>query len=342
MPSRTASKLVPLAVLLLTASVAEAQSSTDTELAQSLFERGRALMTAGKYAEACPVLAESQRLDPGGGTLLNLAFCHEKEGKNAKAWSEYNVALGGAVKDGRKDREDLARQRIAALEPTLSHLTVAVPSPVDGLVVSLDGVTLGPAAWGVATAVDPGSHRVMATVSGLTTFDRSIDVHENGDSQVVTIPAPPPLAPLPTAAAPGPMLPMTVSPASLFTVSCDSGKTWNGTACVKPPSPGKSGWRWVALGGAAIATGLATGAGIVALEDQSTMNSDCIVSRSFCPNPAGVGAGSAATTWAWVSTISTGVAVASFAAFVFWPDKKVTVTPAPAGSGAGVLATGRF
>ena len=37
--------------------------------ADALFKEGRALLDAKKFDEACPKLAESQRLDPGAGTL---------------------------------------------------------------------------------------------------------------------------------------------------------------------------------------------------------------------------------------------------------------------------------
>ena len=84
-------------------------SQADRALARSLFDEARILMDAKRNAEACPKLAESDRLDPGGGTLLNLGVCHENEGKLARAWVELNEALSRAVRDGRKGREDLAR-----------------------------------------------------------------------------------------------------------------------------------------------------------------------------------------------------------------------------------------
>jgi hypothetical protein len=42
----------------------------DQALAQTLFDRGRELMTAKKYVEACEKFAESERLEPSVGTEL--------------------------------------------------------------------------------------------------------------------------------------------------------------------------------------------------------------------------------------------------------------------------------
>src|SRR5450432_2466634 len=75
-------------------------SQTDRTLAQSLFEQGKQLMQAGRYADACPKLEESQRLDPGGGTMLNLALCYEDEGKISTAWADFKEALSMARRDG--------------------------------------------------------------------------------------------------------------------------------------------------------------------------------------------------------------------------------------------------
>jgi len=47
-------------------------------LAESLYQDGRDLLTAGRTAEACEKFAESHRLDPAAGTLLNLAACNER------------------------------------------------------------------------------------------------------------------------------------------------------------------------------------------------------------------------------------------------------------------------
>src|ERR1700721_2873194 len=84
------------------ASTASAQPSTsDKEMAAQLFEDGRTLLEQGQFAQACPKLEESQSLDPGGGTLLNVALCHEKEGRTATAWVEFVEARGGAKADAR-------------------------------------------------------------------------------------------------------------------------------------------------------------------------------------------------------------------------------------------------
>ncbi len=130
---------------------------SDQPLAQQLFEDGRKLLEQGRYAEACPKFAESQRLDPGGGTLLNLAWCHELQGRTATAWSEFHDALAQAQKDARQDREDFARQHIKDLEPKLVRIVVHVAPEVAARnpEITLDRSRLPAAAWETAVPVDP-------------------------------------------------------------------------------------------------------------------------------------------------------------------------------------------
>src|SRR5262245_53666848 len=100
-------------------------------------------MSAGRNAEACPKLEESQRLDPAGGTLLHLAICLEESGKTATAWSLFNSALSAAVRDRRIDRQKVAQEHLALLEPRLSKLVLEVDPAARDLAelrVTRDGI----------------------------------------------------------------------------------------------------------------------------------------------------------------------------------------------------------
>src|SRR5437899_2884511 len=118
-PRRAALALSVIATMSV-AGRARADGEVDPRvIAEQLFDDGRALLEAKRYPEACAKLAESQRLDPGGGTLLNLGICRELEGKTASAWAVLRDALGQAVSDKRSDREEVARAHLARLEPRL-------------------------------------------------------------------------------------------------------------------------------------------------------------------------------------------------------------------------------
>jgi hypothetical protein len=104
---------------------ASAQSAAQPA-AQALLDQGRGLMIQHRYEEACPCFAESHRLAPAAGTLLNLALRHELVGKTATAYVEYNDALALSLKPPDKARISLARQRISELKPKLSRLVVVV------------------------------------------------------------------------------------------------------------------------------------------------------------------------------------------------------------------------
>ena len=190
---RRPSLLLPratVAVLLLAGAALAQPSEADKITATALFKEGRALMEARRFPEACAKLEESQRLDPGGGTLLNLAICHEQEGKTATAWSEMTEALGVARRDGRAERVKLAEEHIAALEARLSRLRIVVPpaSLVAELEVKRDGVVVRPGAWGTGIPVDPGEHRVTAKAPGKRPFERVLTMSSCGRPMTITIP----------------------------------------------------------------------------------------------------------------------------------------------------------
>src|SRR5579871_427215 len=113
-------------------------------LADALYQRGKDLMAAGRYAEACESFAESNRLDPAtGGTLLNLAVCHEKLGRVATATAEFEQARALARHFKRPDREQFAVQHMETLRSLVSTLTITVRDPTPGGSIALDGVVLG-------------------------------------------------------------------------------------------------------------------------------------------------------------------------------------------------------
>lgn len=164
--------------------------------AQALFDEGKRLIVEGRYAEACPKLEESQRLDPAVGTQGALAACYERIGRTASAWSIYLDVIAAAKKAGDREREHLARLRVSEIEPTLSRLTITVAGTVPGLRVERDGMEVGVAQLGSEVPVDPGPHTIVAAAPGRIGWRATVEVRGNGRVEI------PPLADVATAVTP--------------------------------------------------------------------------------------------------------------------------------------------
>ena len=182
-------------------------ADVDEAGARVLFVEGRKLAAAGNYAEACPKFEDSFRLDPGIGTNFNLADCLEHTGRIASAWARFLDVAAATKLAGQLERERVARDRAATLEPRLARLIVRVPSPAPGLVVERDKVMVTPSSWGVAVPIDPGLHAISVTASGMKPWSTDVKVPDGEPATIsVSVPAlealPPPPPPVVAALAP--------------------------------------------------------------------------------------------------------------------------------------------
>lgn len=173
--------------------------------AQSLYDDAWRLMRGGKHAEACPKLEESQRLDPGMGTLFQLASCYENTGRPASAWTSY-VDIAGRDRDPKRAKE--ARKAADRLEAKLPRLTVRVQpdtASLAGLILKRDGIDLGQAQWGTAIPVDLGEHTVVAEAKGKEPWRAVVRIERLEQREEVIVPTlkdapPPPALPEPSPA----------------------------------------------------------------------------------------------------------------------------------------------
>lgn len=290
-------------------------SASDRALAQTLFVEARADLEAGRFAEACPKLAESQRLDPGGGTLLNLALCHEKTGHLAKAWSEYVDGLGQARREGRSDRIPFAEERSAALDRLLPRVRVQVSAadPPEGLEIRVDDTPIDRAAWGVWVPVDPGSHAIHAIAKGRQPWRKVITLRE-GQRETFEVPD----------------LPLAASAVAIDTAPTPKPPTE--TSSSTSPVP----WTLVGVGGAALVTGAVFGA--MALD--ANARSDELCPRSPCTNAEAASLSDRAVRDAWIANVSIGAGLVAAGIGVYLlvrSPSSQTVTPA---TGAGRASVG--
>ena len=203
------------AVATFTATTAPRADDASAARAQSLFDEAIVLIKAGKYAEACPKLEESDKLDPGMGTEYRLAECYESAGKIASAWTVFRAVADMAQREGKGERAAVAIRRAADLAPRLPMLLVMVPesSRVPGLSVRIDGNPIPPSDWARKIPVDPGKHLMAARAPKRIGWVNSISPVEGklttvivpalGDGTLPPLPPPPPLVKAPPPVEPG-------------------------------------------------------------------------------------------------------------------------------------------
>jgi len=314
--------LVATAILGMVAPPARGQDATAA--AQALFDEAKRLMDAEQYDAACRKFEESNRLDPGTGTLLNLGVCYEQAGKTATSWGTFKRAQLMARREGREDRAAFAAEGIARLEPRLSRLTITVAADgaAPGLEVMRDGHVVGAPSWGAALPVDPGPHVVSARAPDHDPWSATVTVGEDGDHRTVRMPA------LETAHTTAAALPPTPPPP---------------TQPTPPPSPPDrtddpggtqrvAGFVMAGIGGAATVVGLIFGG--LALSAESDADELCGDGPVACPTAEGQDAADSAAQFATLANGFTfgglGLVVVGVTVALVAPSAEPDATPATA------------
>jgi hypothetical protein len=173
------------ALVLSTSGHAAAEASySQKAAAEAAFQEAAKLFQDGRFAEACSTFEASQHLDPALGTMLRLADCYDRQGKTASAWAAFAEAAAAAAAQGRADREEIARERIAELGTRLSYLRLrisAVDKTIPGLELSMNGEAIPKATWGAPIPVNPGSQELRAQAPGYETWTAKVDVTATGE-----------------------------------------------------------------------------------------------------------------------------------------------------------------
>lgn len=173
------------------------------EAAEKLFHEGREALTRGEHELACARFKGSADLFPVANTLANVARCEERKGRVLEAMRVWREVIG-LLAEG-DERLAAARERVAALDARVPKLTLAVDPrlPVEAR-LSIDGSSIGRAAWTAPIALAPGEHRILVIdAPGRPERGFTVTLAE-GERKTLAIgavadSAPPPPVPLPRA-----------------------------------------------------------------------------------------------------------------------------------------------
>jgi hypothetical protein len=306
--------------LLAFAAPARADGAVDARAAQLLFERGRAAAARGNFEAACGAFAESQRLDPGAGTLLNWASCEARLNKLASAWQHFKEAE--ALLKPWDDRRAFVQAQLKLLSPRLSRVTIRLaPGSPAAARVWRGGIELATENLGVPMLVDPGEVELVVACPGRHPSHERVRVREGQELDLLVEPGEPLQTPRP---------PLTPKRDEAPPIQV---RSWSWQRDL--------GWSFVAVGTAGAGLGLVSGVIVQKREAEAELH---------CPDRTcdarGYRAAQSGRTWLGVNTLSWAVGAAALAGggalLLLAPsrDQAAMLTPVP--GGAAFSYAGRY
>lgn len=184
--------LASIAMALGVTRPAQAQSSFSQEAAaEVLFRDAAKLFADGQLEEACDKFEASLELDHALGTLLRLADCHDRAGKTASAWAEFQEAAAMASAQQQPERQAIATERAEDLFDRLSYLSIEVADETNalkGVELLLNDATIPRASWGAPIPVNPGVQSLAVRAPGYEPWSTEVDVPETPGTHPTRVP----------------------------------------------------------------------------------------------------------------------------------------------------------
>jgi hypothetical protein len=174
--------------LAIAASIAVFAHPALAQDARALFEEGIRASQRGDSRAACDLFERSFKLEPAGGTQLNIAGCQETRGDYVEAYNSFADARARAEKDGKSERVEVARVRMEALAPKVARIVVRPAEPLGPTRRILVDSVEAPSLVERPRAVHPGTHAV-AVMAGPDTVWSANPSTSVGTLTELTMPA---------------------------------------------------------------------------------------------------------------------------------------------------------
>jgi hypothetical protein len=169
--------------------------------ADVLFKEGRDAFDKGDYARACPKFAESQKIDPAPGTLLNLAVCEERTGKLVSARQHFTEVLSQLP--ARDERVSFVKELLAKVDARVGRLSLTLAPDAPKETEVKDEREGKPVPLGVELMLDPGEYSFEITAPGRPSDQLRLTLAEGQRDARAVAPLPAPVAVTVAPAKPG-------------------------------------------------------------------------------------------------------------------------------------------
>ncbi|MCB9588486.1 MAG: hypothetical protein H6718_23965 [Polyangiaceae bacterium] len=188
-----------LGALSLVSVSGSAQTPAEIQQARTLYSQGLTQEAASDWAGALASFEKVARIRMTPQVRFHIARCKEKLGRLNEALGGYRLAEHEAGTTDGVPESVLVEVRTAReeLEKRVPRLIIERGEGAESAKIALDGVELGQAQIGREVNVDPGPHLIKVTLPDGRRFERTVQVKE-GEQDQVMLDVPPDLQPVAT------------------------------------------------------------------------------------------------------------------------------------------------